>query len=143
VYRTGSDDFRGMENNKYDIIIMDEFDYNKYTRSFLLTLLEGKPTDINMKYGQKVQLTQNMPIILIMNSYKNLNSTFLEDPAFKSRYQIAHFKETFDTEKEFPYTKEQIIDLFFKYCQEPSNQTGNINIGNINIKINNNYKNKN
>src|ERR1700709_2601997 len=67
-YTTDSDDFTGYQDNLYDLIFLDEFNYKRFSRNFLLKLLGGSgDLSYSGKYLETEIKKDNLPVIMALN----------------------------------------------------------------------------
>ena len=90
--------FENIQKNK-NLIIQDEFEYQKKHRSGILKMLDNQPMAVNIKYQKSSIQTHNAPIILLGNPTKN-NATMLEDAAFEKRLDVYEFSEELEVTTE-------------------------------------------
>lgn len=91
VYEASSDDFSHYYDKSYDLILLDEFNYKNFNRSFLLKLLDGSILNYTGKFKEFRFKRDNIPIILICNPSVLPNFEDKQWDALKKRLLIIQF----------------------------------------------------
>lgn len=108
--------FENIQKNK-NLIIQDEFEYQKKHRGNLLKMLDNAPMAVNVKNKRSNIQTHNAPIIFLGNPTTN-NATMLGDAAFGKRLDVYEFSEELEiTPAEVAQIKKEEAKIIL-YCNK-------------------------
>ena len=122
--------FENIQKNK-NLIIQDEFEYQKKNRGNMLKMLDNQPMAVNVKNKRSNIQTHNAPIIFLGNPTTN-NANMLEDAAFEKRLDVYEFSEELEvTPEEVAQIKKEEVKIII-YCNKLyQRQKRNVNRVNI------------
>lgn len=101
------------------VLIFDEFEFNKASRSSLLKLINKEPLLVNQKYKKHIQLVNESPLIISCN--EGINEALLDDIAFENRLLMYTFNSTINLENidktKINKLKKELPKIFL-YCNK-------------------------